>query len=124
MLNDVFAGYGLEVKTTNNMPYMSIVSNQYAIADQHGRKYADGELRYSGFGLEVYANGTWNKILGNNASVALSHEMHDLVYWVRQQQEKERKLNELIKTYPALQDAKHNLDAMIALLSDYKENNP
>ena len=63
-----------------------------------------GMLRLNGSSLQVYDGSSWLSI-NSHVSLGLSDNGREIMEWARNKMQEERRLQERMKQYPALQDA-------------------
>lgn len=88
------------------------------MADRDISPYAKiGDVRLDHNQIIVYDGSHWVSG-GGNAYVSLTPTAESAIDWVTKKMAEEEELSKLMKEYPALQEAKAQFDAMLALVKD------
>lgn len=102
-----------------------ITSKQQPIVWQYDRQYLlpaqSGQVRWNGNTKEFEVcdnqSGNWYRI---NPEVELTSDpgLAEVIQWAKKKMEYERKLEKLMREYPAVKDAKEKLDIILKLVEN------
>lgn len=101
MIKNLSAGPGVRiVNNSTNWPSF------YNTATSTGNTLV-GQVRYNGStqNMEVYDGMSWLTMMGAYPQVELNDEVHSILDWAREKMSEEKRVKELAKKYPALEDA-------------------
>lgn len=95
------------------------MDKQYLLPAQSGQVRWNGHTKE----FEVCDNnsGNWYRI-NPEVELGCDSELADVIQWAKKKMEYERKLEKLIKEYPAVKDAKEKLDIILKLVEDNNES--
>jgi len=102
------------------------ISSKYQpIVWQIDRQYLlpalSGQVRWNGNSKEFEvcdnSSGKWYRI-SPEIELGCDSELADVVRWAKKKMEYERKLEQLMKEYPAVKDAKEKLDIILKLVEE------
>lgn len=102
MINNVLAGSFVTVSGGSGSTYV------YGNPNAQGL----GNMRYNTTTqrIEVYDGNTWIQLQMPDVIVELNPEAQSLLSWARKKRDQEQELERLVKNYPALADARENLE--------------
>jgi hypothetical protein len=121
MINNVLAGSFVTVSGGSGSTYV------YGNPNAQGL----GNMRYNTVTqkIEVYDGNNWIQMQMPDVMIDLNPEAQSLLSWARKKRDQEQELERLVKNYPALADAKENLeraqeqlDMLVTLARDDKLN--
>lgn len=101
--------------TSRTQPIVWQVDKQYLLPAQ------SGQVRWNGNNKEFEVcdnnSGNWYRI---NPEIELRNDdqLAEVIDWAKKKMEYERKLEKLMKEYPAVKDAKEKLDIILKLIED------
>ena len=82
-----------------------------------------GQVRWNGNSKEFEVcdnnSGNWYRI-NPEIELGCDSELAEVVQWAKKKMEYERKLEKLMREYPAVKDAKEKLDIILKLVEDEK----
>lgn len=105
--------------TQYSQPIVWQVDNKYLLPAQ------SGQVRWNGNNKEFEVcdnnSGNWYRI---NPEVELRSDpqLAEVIDWAKKRMEYDRKLEKLMKEYPAVKDAKEKLDIILKLVEDGQTN--
>lgn len=111
MIQSIIGTYGVNVINGSG--------NNIYVSGDHSPG-VNGELRMMGNNMYVWANNYWNLACGS-ATIELTPEVHNILDWGKRAMKREEEMDKLIAKYPSVKTAKEQLDIMVALTKDYKE---
>ena len=80
-----------------------------------------GQVRWNGHSKEFEVcdnnSGNWYRI-NPEVELGCDSELADVIQWAKKKMEYERKLEKLMREYPAVKDAKEKLDIILKLVQD------
>ena len=109
MITNISGGFGVVVQGGHTNPV-------YLNPSQPGSP-SSGECRYNNNQVEVYDGYAWRPISSSHTSISLDSNMIEVIEWARKKMAEERKLEELAKQYPILEDAMRDLEVIKVLVS-------
>jgi len=104
---------------SSSYPIVWQIDNSYLLPAQSGQVRWNGGAKH----FEVCDNqsGSWYKI--NNTVELTADPMHqEIMSWAKKKMEEDKKLEQLIKDYPAVKDTKEKLDIIIKLVQNEDAN--
>ena len=105
--------------TSRTQPIVWQVDNRYLLPAQ------SGQVRWNGNNKEFEVcdnnSGNWYRI---NPEIELRNDdqLSEVIDWAKKKMEYDRKLEKLMKEYPAVKDAKEKLDIILKLVEDGQTN--
>lgn len=116
MIKNIVAGPGLTViNNSYSWPYFSNYNNNSIV----------GSVKYNGNSqqFEIYDGTTWHVLSSSAPLIELDAETKEIVVWARAKMTEEKKLVELAKKHPGLQEAYERLEIMKTLTLEEEKKN-
>lgn len=98
-------------------PYLSVTGGTGSpFIENNGS--GSGMIKYNNKSqsLEVFDGNIWIPLINNYASIEMSHYGSTIMQWAAKKMEEEKHILKLAEHYPAVKDAKENLDLIMALV--------
>lgn len=110
------------IKTLTGGKYIQVTGGSMHPYISPGSQSA-GMIRYNvnSNNLEVYDGVAWKELAGGYTSVELTAEAQELLDYVREKKQKEKRLDELMEKHPGLRDLHDRFEVMLALVQATKD---
>jgi hypothetical protein len=93
------------IKNITPGPGIYIAANNYSTPYVDMSRPSAGMVRYNGSNFEVYNGSDWAQFSSSIPQIELDGVTQEAVQWICRKMEQEKRLTELAKTNPILQDA-------------------
>ena len=101
--------------TSKYQPVVWQIDNKFLLPAQ------SGQVRWNGHSKEFEVcdnnSGNWYRI-NPEVELGCDSELADVIQWAKKKMEYEKKIDKLVREYPAVKDAKEKLDIILKLVED------